>query len=557
MFAVEFKDLSKKFDDTLVLNNISLKIKEGKIYGLLGPNGAGKSTTISIICGLLKITSGEVKIFDVDVSKNMKDQNKKIGYIPQDISVYLELTAYENLKFFGELYGLKGEKLLERIEYALEFTGLSDVKNKVCGKFSGGMKRRLNIACAILHNPSIVIMDEPTVGIDPQSRNKILESVKKLNESGTTIIYTTHYMEEAEALCDEIGIIDHGNIIVTGSTQELKEIISEHNILEIETANEELAINGLNQILEIAKALEKSDIPLTFKKVESYEKANESIKANGDIFLDIQENNIKIHTSPDDQLYYEYLKSILDSYMKTQKTIKFAANSGNSNMDDIYNNLKESNINLEILDKKTSGDGIDYYSVTNITMMVAYLMLFPLEGYFYDKRKGIDKRIRLTRTSNLKYIMGSSIGYFILSFLITLPGYLFSMFILKANWGAKPLICYLGIQIFALASIGIGSLIAFLVKEKDKALVIIQGAILPVISFLGGSYIKLPYEKMGVFSYITDLSPLKNLNQGIFKLIYESNASLLIINCLVYLLVAFAVIVILIKICNKREAIRI
>lgn len=253
MFAIEINELNKKFGDFVAVNNLSLKIKKGEIYGLLGPNGAGKSTTIGIICGLLKPTSGKVNILDVDVTKSMKGQNKKIGFVPQDISVYSDLTAYENLKFFGQLYGLKGSKLEERIKFALEFTGLSDVKKKLSKEFSGGMKRRLNIGCAILHEPEIVIMDEPTVGIDPQSRNSILEAVKKLNQEGVTIIYTTHYMEEVETICSEIAIIDHGNVIVSGSKDELKSIVSEHNILEISLNKEDINLDGLSDIRGVAK----------------------------------------------------------------------------------------------------------------------------------------------------------------------------------------------------------------------------------------------------------------------------------------------------------------
>ncbi|MGL4452843.1 MAG: ABC transporter ATP-binding protein [Sarcina sp.] len=253
MFAIEINELNKKFGDFVAVNNLSLKIKKGEIYGLLGPNGAGKSTTIGIICGLLKPTSGKVNILDVDVTKSMRGQNKKIGFVPQDISVYSDLTAYENLKFFGQLYGLRGRKLEERIEFALEFTGLSDVRKKLSKEFSGGMKRRLNIGCAILHEPEIVIMDEPTVGIDPQSRNSILEAVKKLNEEGVTIIYTTHYMEEVESICSEIAIIDHGNVIVSGSKEELKSIVSEHNILEISLNKEDINLDSLSDIRGIAK----------------------------------------------------------------------------------------------------------------------------------------------------------------------------------------------------------------------------------------------------------------------------------------------------------------
>lgn len=233
MKVIEIKDLVKKYDDNIAVDNINLSIEEGEIYGILGPNGAGKSTTISLICSLLFPTSGEIKIFGEDIRKNLKSIKKQLGLVPQNIALYKDFTAYENVKFFGELYGLRGKRLNEAIDNSLEFTGLLEVKKKKAEKFSGGMLRRLNIACAIVHSPKILIMDEPTVGIDPQSRNNIMQSVKKLNKDGVTIIYTTHYMEEAESLCSKIAIIDKGKIIVEGTKEELKDIVSDKKIFSV------------------------------------------------------------------------------------------------------------------------------------------------------------------------------------------------------------------------------------------------------------------------------------------------------------------------------------
>jgi len=233
MKVIEIKDLVKKYDDIIAVDNINLSIEEGEIYGILGPNGAGKSTTISLICSLLFPTSGEIKIFGEDIRKSLKSIKKQLGLVPQNIALYKDFTAYENVKFFGELYGLRGKRLNEAIDNALEFTGLLDVKKKKAEKFSGGMLRRLNIACAIVHRPKILIMDEPTVGIDPQSRNNIMQAVKKLNKEGVTIIYTTHYMEEAESLCSKIAIIDKGKIIVEGTKEELKDIVSDKKIFSV------------------------------------------------------------------------------------------------------------------------------------------------------------------------------------------------------------------------------------------------------------------------------------------------------------------------------------
>lgn len=229
MKIVRIEELVKKFGDNVAVDNISLEIEEGEIFGLLGPNGAGKSTLINIICGLLSKDRGKVEILGRDIKKDPFYAKKNIGIVPQDIAIYDDLTAYENIKFFAGLYGLNGSLLKDRVEEALEFVGLSDKAKCRPGDFSGGMKRRLNIACAIAHRPKLIIMDEPTVGIDPQSRNHILQSVKKLNGLGCTIIYTSHYMEEVEEISSRIAIIDHGKVIAEGTNEELKGIVTNTN----------------------------------------------------------------------------------------------------------------------------------------------------------------------------------------------------------------------------------------------------------------------------------------------------------------------------------------
>lgn len=229
MKVVKIENLIKKFGNMSAVDNITIGIEEGEIYGLLGPNGAGKSTTINMICGLLAPNEGTIEILNKNIRKNKIFAKKNIGIVPQDIAIYEDLTAYENVNFFAGLYGFRGKELKERVEEALEFVGLLDKAKSFPKEFSGGMKRRLNIACAIAHRPKVIIMDEPTVGIDPQSRNHILQSVKKLNEMGSTIIYTSHYMEEIEEICTRIGIVDHGKLIAEGTKEELKSSISNTN----------------------------------------------------------------------------------------------------------------------------------------------------------------------------------------------------------------------------------------------------------------------------------------------------------------------------------------
>ncbi|MFF2531109.1 ATP-binding cassette domain-containing protein [Brevibacillus sp. NPDC058079] len=255
--VLEIRQLTKKFGDFVAVDNMSLNVREGEIFGFLGANGAGKSTTINMIASLLRVTKGEITLLGKNIEKHSKFAKMNIGIVPQDIAIYEDMTAYENVRFFAGLYGLRGSLLRERTEEALEFVGLGDKAKSFPKNFSGGMKRRLNIACAIAHRPKLIIMDEPTVGIDPHSRNYILNSVRKLNDMGCTIIYTSHYMEEVEEICTRIAIVDHGKVIAEGSKEELKAIITDAKEIWIGVrADEPLnleaikAIPGVNAVLQ-------------------------------------------------------------------------------------------------------------------------------------------------------------------------------------------------------------------------------------------------------------------------------------------------------------------
>lgn len=238
MNIIEVQNVSKKFDEKIVLDNISFVVEEGDIFGLIGPNGAGKTTLINIITGLLDANNGTVLIGGYDIKKDTLKAKEFFGLVPQELALIETVSAYDNLEFFGSLYGLKGKLLKERINYALEVTGLTENKKVKVKKFSGGMKRRLNLAAAIMHNPKILILDEPTVGIDPQSRNHIFEFLKKLNkEYNTTIIYTSHYMEEVEYLCNNIFIIDEGKEVAYGSKKNVKSMISNNNKVNLRIEN--------------------------------------------------------------------------------------------------------------------------------------------------------------------------------------------------------------------------------------------------------------------------------------------------------------------------------
>ena len=224
---IHVENLTKKYSDITAVNNISLNIEQGGVYGLLGPNGAGKTTLISMLCGLLSPDSGSITVDGLNFQKNDLKIRQMIGFIPQELAIYDYLSAWDNVKFFASLYGLRGKALNQAVSSALEFTGLQDAAKKRVKSFSGGMKRRLNISCGIAHSPEILFMDEPTIGIDPQSRHYILESIKSLGREGQTIIYTTHYMEEAEDICSRIAIIDHGKIIAEGTNEQLQDLVTD------------------------------------------------------------------------------------------------------------------------------------------------------------------------------------------------------------------------------------------------------------------------------------------------------------------------------------------
>lgn len=281
MNILEIKDIYKDYGNKVAVDGINLKIEKGKIFGILGPNGAGKSTLISMICGLLSKTSGEV-VYE-EKTNDIRKWKENIGIVPQDFALYWDLSAEENVKFFCSLYGFKGEELQKRTDKVLDFVGLLDVKKQLASSFSGGMKRRLNIACAIAHSPKLIIMDEPTVGVDPQSRNHVLESVLKLRDEGATIIYTSHYMQEVDDICDEIAIVDNGKVIAQGTSSELKALVESEKIFDVSVSKKP---NGIEEKLMEITGIEKV------------------------VFLD---NNYKIHTIKEANLINKIVDTFSDN----------------------------------------------------------------------------------------------------------------------------------------------------------------------------------------------------------------------------------------------------
>jgi ABC-2 type transport system ATP-binding protein len=228
---IEVEQLRKSYGESIAVDGVSFTAHAGEIFGLLGPNGAGKTTTIGCICGLLVPTGGHVKVLGHDVVRDGSAARSKLGVVPQDIALYEDLSARENLSYWGGAQRMRNPKLRERIEEVLELTGLQDRAREPVKQFSGGMKRRLNFACGILHSPNVLLLDEPTVGVDPQSRVRLLDLVRAQAGAGTCVIYTTHYMEEAEALCNRLAIMDHGKVIAAGTLTELRSMLAERDLL--------------------------------------------------------------------------------------------------------------------------------------------------------------------------------------------------------------------------------------------------------------------------------------------------------------------------------------
>lgn len=257
---LETVELRKLYKGKAAVEDVNLYLNQGESVGLIGPNGAGKSTTISMISSLLKPTSGDVRLNGKSVVKHPQDIREVLGVVPQEIALYEELTAYENLKFFGKIYNLKGAQLELKIQELLEMIGLRDRQKELIRTYSGGMKRRVNIAAALLHDPQIVIMDEPTVGIDPQSRNHILDTVRYLNrEKGTTVLYTSHYMEEVEQLCSRMYIMDHGRVIASGSKEELQRILSGEDTLFIKLSEQSQSFIQELQSMDTIREVEETE----------------------------------------------------------------------------------------------------------------------------------------------------------------------------------------------------------------------------------------------------------------------------------------------------------
>ncbi|HHU89937.1 MAG TPA: ABC transporter ATP-binding protein [Clostridiaceae bacterium] len=302
--VIKVKNLVKRYSELIALDHLSFSVRKGEIFGLLGPNGSGKTTAINCILSLLKYDKGEIEIFDKPMTPEAYDIKRNIGIVMQNVAVYNELSVYENIDYFCGLY-VKDKNLRKKlVDEAIEFVDLNDYRKFYPNKLSGGLLRRLNIACGIAHKPELIILDEPTVAVDPQSRNKILEGIKELNKKGATIIYTSHYMEEVEQICSRIMIIDKGRAIATGTKEELKAMItlgekitvesydiSEEHLIRLKNLPNIVSVEYKEQLLEIKSSKGKNNLEnvLEFIKRENIQfgKIYSELPTLNDVFLEI------------------------------------------------------------------------------------------------------------------------------------------------------------------------------------------------------------------------------------------------------------------------------
>jgi ABC-2 type transport system ATP-binding protein len=260
---IEVEGLRKQFGEVVAVDDVSFTAEAGAIFGLLGPNGAGKSTTIGCISGLLRPAAGRIRVRGHDVVTDGPASRRRLGIVPQELALYEDLSARENLDYWGSAYGLRGAALEERVAAALDLVGLADRAREPVKRYSGGMKRRLNFACGVVHRPEVLLLDEPTVGVDPQSRVRILDLVRAQADDGVCVLYTTHYMEEAEALCDRIAILDHGKIIAAGTLPELRAVLGERDLLRLTGRFEPNAVANAMAGLEAVEVVQAEEDALT------------------------------------------------------------------------------------------------------------------------------------------------------------------------------------------------------------------------------------------------------------------------------------------------------
>ena len=285
MPILEIKEVKKSFNSLVALDSVTLNIDKGDFFGLLGPNGAGKSTLMNSIVGYLNFEKGKILLNGNDISRENLSYRLEIGYVPQEISLYQELSAIQNLRIFGGFYNLSKSEINERISFALKLVELEDRKSDLVKNFSGGMKRRLNLAASILHDPEIILCDEPTVGVDPQSRNAIFDMLTKLNKKGKTIVYTTHYMEEAERLCNRLAIIDYGKIIAEGSLGDLIAMLDKRETIKIRKSKE--ADDLLDKIHQFGE-INESDFYYEIIP-------NKLLRKNSKLFEELEKLNLPSH----------------------------------------------------------------------------------------------------------------------------------------------------------------------------------------------------------------------------------------------------------------------
>jgi len=289
---IEVENLKKQYGDLVAVDDVTFRSKPGEIFGLLGPNGAGKSTTIGCISGLLRPGAGRIRVMGYDVVTEGPASRRRLGVVPQELALYEDLSTRENLMYWGAAYGLRGTRLKQRVDAVLSVAGLADRAREPVRKLSGGLKRRANFACGIVHEPAALLLDEPTVGVDPQTRVRLLELVREQAAGGATVIYTTHYMEEAEKLCDRLAVIDRGKIIAQGTLPELRSILGERDVVRVTGRFDPLGVPEALRSLPDAELVHAADDVITLAAPEASKKLSDILRNLAAAGFEVRETTI-------------------------------------------------------------------------------------------------------------------------------------------------------------------------------------------------------------------------------------------------------------------------
>ena len=518
---LKLNELTKKYGNKVVVDNLNIEIQEGEVFGLLGPNGAGKSTTMNMICDLVKPTLGNVEFFGKDFQKNRKELVDKLGYIPQDLAIHGNLKAWENVELFTSLYGIKGAELKKRIDESLEYVGLLDRRNDFAKTFSGGMKRRLNIACAIGHHPKLLIFDEPTVGIDPQSRNFILDKIKESNRNGATVIYTSHYMEEVEAIC---------------RIQKMNRYLIKNNIKLMYRSWGNILLFVIMPVI-LVFCLSSAFDTLMSKYEETDMTAGYRIEGDGitqemlDAMIDVaEENDLTLNEYPTGDpeelirdngltgfiVFEDDTYTLYEDNSAKGKVLEYFVNAFYENAAAAAMGVDTDAVKLTVEhpEYRKTIDSKDYYGIVEI-IYFGWCAIVAGAGIFMNEKKyKIRKRYQVANLTPFKEYMSKFIPIAIIASIGTVIAALLTVALLGVHWGS-PLLS-IGIIVISVAAASAFGIMIYNMTDNMISTIIITFVIVWLFGFWGGAFETYLFSSHPMI--LKMISPIYHINRALTEL---------------------------------------